>query len=188
MSVSTFTLDTNCLIALENEEPNAVALCELVSRHLVGSVNVACVAISASEKQKTGSQLSNFQEFQDRLKMIGLSQIENLKPKGYWDITFLDWCLWADETETVESNLHKILFPSHQFDAPVAVSGIEDQNVSQLSKWRNRKCDVLALWTHVHERRRYFVTSDMNFSKKKAALDSAGFGIIVSPNEALNFI
>ena len=184
MDIATFTLDTNCIIALENGEPNSSALKKLIGAHAAGTANLACVAISASEKQKGGLQLTNFQDFQARLDGIGLGKIGILKPKGYWDITFWDWCLLADENDKSEFEIHNILFPAQQFEAPAANLA----NAALLRTWRNRKCDVLALWTHSNEKRRYFVTSDKNFLNKMLALRAVGYGSILSPEDAAKLI
>jgi hypothetical protein len=54
--------------------------------------------------------------------------------------------------------------------------------------WRNRNCDVQAIWSHIHHKRDVFVTSDCNFHKadKKAALIALGAGRIEHPEGALS--
>jgi len=46
----TFTLDRNCLIAVENQEPEAVAIHALAEAHAAQRADVAVVAISAASR------------------------------------------------------------------------------------------------------------------------------------------
>jgi hypothetical protein len=66
-----FTLDTNCLIAIDEGRPEAGAIRTLAHAHSLGKADVAVVAISASEKQKSGHYIQNFTEFRDRLASLG---------------------------------------------------------------------------------------------------------------------
>jgi hypothetical protein len=52
--------------------------------------------------------------------------------------------------------------------------------------WRNAKCDVQALWSHIYHKRSCFVTRDENFFKvsKLPALIDLGAGSIMRPAEA----
>jgi pyruvate/2-oxoglutarate dehydrogenase complex dihydrolipoamide dehydrogenase (E3) component len=58
------------------------------------------------------------------------------------------------------------------------------------STWRNHKCDVLALWSHIHDARDVFVTNDEEFHKmtKKAALLALGSGRIESAETAATLV
>ena len=78
-----FTLDTNCLIDLDEGRPNAPYVRQPVDAHPNGA-HVAYVAISASEKQQGGrGQLKLFEEFHDRLKRLGVAHLhEALKGIG----------------------------------------------------------------------------------------------------------
>src|SRR5262249_2848608 len=67
-----FTLDTNCWIAVEENRPEAADIRALANAHAAGVADVAIVAISASEKQKGGRYLRNFEEFQSRLNSLQL--------------------------------------------------------------------------------------------------------------------
>jgi len=67
-------------------------------------------------------------------------------------------------------------------------NSIDLPNNSPTGTWRNRKCDVQAIWSHIHHKRDVFVTSDCNFHKadKKAALIALGAGRIEHPEGALS--
>ena len=189
MKVPTFTLDTNCIIAIDDSRPEASFVHELIKAHNQGNASVAIVAISASEKQKTGGYIENFAEFKDRIENLGLGHLNLLAPMFYWDITFFDYCLWCDESMTsLEMGIHKILFPKIPFlwaDYCTA-HNLSVETDCPDKKWRNAKCDVQAYWSHVHGRRDVFVTTDNNYLKsKKANLISLSGSRIETPESAV---
>jgi hypothetical protein len=181
-----FTLDTNCLIDVEERRPDAPFIRELVARHGNG-INVAVSAIGASERQRNKRYAENFSEFQEKLKAIGFDRLELLPPLAYWDVCFWDHCVMGDGTDTLESDIHAVLFPSIEFLWPdyakardLPVDGALDKN------WRNAKCDVLGLWCHIKHGGGVFVTSDSNFHAvtKQDRLRALGVGAIAYPKEA----
>jgi len=112
----TFTLDTNCLIAIEKCEPEAAEVRALADAHAAGKANVAVVAMSASEKQQDGVYIKNFEEFRERLVGLDLAHLDILKPMAYWNIGFWDWCLWSGpDMQSLEKQIHTILFPNVEF-------------------------------------------------------------------------
>jgi hypothetical protein len=151
---------------------------------------VAAVAISASENQP-GIARPNFADFLARLADLRLDHLEILKPLGYWDISFWDWCLWGDEEmSALDRQIHDLLFPNIEFALGdfsrrrgIAVDPLPRQ-------WRNAKCDVLALWSHIYHRREVFVTSDGNFHAltRRLALIAMGANHTCRPAEALALI
>lgn len=182
-----FTLDTNCIIDVEDERPNAPFVRDLVALHGVNGINVAVSSIGASERQRTGGYASNFSEFKAKLAASGFAALELLSPPLYWDLCFWDHCVWADKNDTLEREIHNILFPSIEFLWPdyakarrLLVNG-RDKN------WRNAKCDVLGLWCHIKHGGGVFVTSDTNFhaGTKIEKLQALGAGTIARPKDAL---
>lgn len=166
MSVPSFTLDTNCVIAVDERRPEAPHILRLVQAHKDGRADVGVVAISASERQKDGKLLENFGEFKSRLAALGLSQLRMLHPMMYWDVTFWDASVYADdESEALEQRIHGILFPNMPFKWVdfCKANGLDPDHAPLSAKWRNAKCDVQAMWTHITSRRSVFVTSDRNF-------------------------
>jgi hypothetical protein len=188
----TFTLDTNCLIAIDEGRPEAAAVRALADAHAVGTAHVAVVAMSASERQQHGSYLHDFKDFRGRLIDLGLSHLDILEPMCYFDITFFDWCLFSDRhMVALESQIHEILFPNVEFiwQDYCCVTGL-DQKSSPTGRWRNCKCDVQAIWSHIQNKRDVFVTSDGNFhiSAKKAGLIALGAKQIECPHRAVSLI
>jgi len=189
----TFTLDTNCIIALENNEPAACTIRALVESHERGNANVAVVAISASERQRDRQQLQSFDEFRDRLATLGLGHLEILRPIFYFDITFWDWCLWSDDAmQALERQIHEVLYPTVPFLWAdfCAAHGLDSASLPLNSIWCNRKCDVLALWSHIHNVRDVFVTNDSNFhaTTKKPTLIALGAGRIERAEAAIQLL
>jgi hypothetical protein len=193
LGLTTFTLDTNCLIAIDEHRPEETPVRSLADAAAAGNASVAVVAISASEKQQGGGAIQNFGEFRERLSRLGLGHLEILPPLSYWDITFWDWSLWADaKGEALERNIHNILFPQVEFFWPdyCRANGLDPQITPSFGRWRNCKCDVLALWSHIHHNREVFVTDDRNFhaETKKSALIDLGANCIEFPSSALSLL
>jgi len=188
----TFTLDTNCIIAIDEGRPEAPFVRTLADAHTAGKAHVAVVAVSRADKRQIGSYLDNLDAFRDRLASIDLGHLDILKPMGYFDISFEDWCIPADDTiEALEKQIHGILFPQFEFtwQDHCDVNDI-DPALSPHGDWRNCKCDVQLMWTHIHNKRDVFVTAEDNFHKpeKKSALVALGAGHIERPAEAVSLI
>jgi hypothetical protein len=192
MKSHTFTLDTNCLIAVEKNEPTAGAIRALVDAHKKHSADVAVVAMSASEKPQGGRSIRNFSEFQDRLENLGWTHLNIILPMKYWDITFWDHDLWVNEDAMtdLERQIHAILFPTMKFlwKDYCRDKDIDSMQIPFGTPWSNRKCDVQAIWSHIHDSRGVFVTRDRNFHRKKTALIALGAGRIECPPRALQLL
>jgi hypothetical protein len=192
-SLLSFTLDTNCVISLDKDCPEASAIRRLAEAHATGKADVAVVAIMASEKQRPNGYIEDFQVFEQRLQRLSIAHLRLLLPICYFDITFWGQSLWSDtSTQDLERKIHQALFPYvkffwqdycryHKLDPAMSPTA-----TSLGQKWRNRKCDVLTLWSHVHHGRDVFVTSDEKFHKptKKPALLSLGARKIDRPEGA----
>ncbi len=180
------TLDTNCLIDLEQQSNPGEFLRELLEAHNAQRIRICVVAISASERTKGGKYASNFNEFQDKMKAIGLGSAEILLPLGYWDIAYWDHFIWGDG-DTLEPKIHAVLFQEIPFLSQdyCTATGVDINDLSTDRKWRNAKCDVLALWSHIHHGADVFVTSDANFHKatKQQRLIELGAKNICTPEQ-----
>ena len=184
--VKTFTLDTNCIIDVAESRPSKPHILALRDAHFSGKANVAVVGISASEKQKAGGFLATFETFQEELRTLGLDCLEILKPIGYSDITYMDWCVWSDPSlVALERAIHTAMFPKAHFNRTdhIAYSSRLPKNAE--AEWRNQKCDVLALVSHALNRREIFVTRDADFNGAKSI---SGIGQIVEPAQAAAMI
>jgi hypothetical protein len=158
-----FTLDSNCLLDVEEERPNAAFIRDLVSLHGKNRINVSISSIGASERQRTGGYARDFSEFQAKLKLIGFENLELLPPLASIDICFLGHCVIADEKDTLEQDIHNLLFPNMQF-MWAEYANARGLAVGSINRnWRNAKCDVLTLWYHIKHGGGVFVSSDENF-------------------------
>jgi len=189
----TFTLDTNCIIAIDEGRAEATAVRALADAHMSGIANVAIVAISASEKQRDGGLIEEFSQFQHRLTSLGLAHLELLSPMFYFGVTYWDWCIWSEPSlEDIERRIHEILFPNVEFlwQDYCAARGLGPNDVPLARGWRNSKCDVQALWSHIFHKRDVFVTSDQNFHahSKKPTLITLGANRIETPDSALSLL
>lgn len=188
-----FTLDTNCIIDLDEKRRSAQSLRDLVRAHESGHAKVAVVAASASERQRGGTQIQNFQEFQNRLASLGLAKLDILKTLFYWDVGYWDWSFEVEpRLARLEQSIHDILFPSVecQWSDFCRSRGLDAEAVLKNSEWLNKKCDVLAMWSHMHYEHDIFVTSDENFhsEQKKSDLLVLGAGRIEYPEDAVALI
>lgn len=187
-----FTLDTNCLIALEEQRPDAAPVEALVARQRAGTALVRVVATTAAENQRDGGVLDNFSVFQARLQQLSLNDLEILPPICVLDLSYLDWCVVAhDEAEDECRRLHEVLFPTAPFDYTEAVPEYLDLPARQRAerKWRNQQLDVLVLHTHILAGADVFVTADTNFRKagKQARLAALGAPVILAPVESIRY-
>jgi len=188
----TFTLDTNCIIAIDEGRPEASLVRTLADAHAAGKAQVAVVAVSRADKRQIGSYLDNFDAFRDRLALVDLGHLDILKPMGYFDISFSDWCIPKDDAmEAFERQIHAILFPQCEFTWQdyCEVNDI-DPALAPHGHWRHCKCDVQLMWAHIHNKRDVFVTAEDNFhmSDKPSALLALGAGHIERPQRAVALI
>lgn len=184
------TLDTNCIVALdEQREPAAGALLNLLTAHAAGTVQPRLVACSASERQRPGHYLENFDEFQQRLVNLQLDHLEILRPPATLDVAYLNqMVLIGDDDLLLLERIHEVLFLTHPFDFGAALNaappGSDPEAIGR--KWRNRRLDVEALWCHIHYEGDAFVTTDDNFFKETKAPQLAALGapMILTPSQA----
>ncbi|MHC4680082.1 MAG: hypothetical protein ACYTEK_15445 [Planctomycetota bacterium] len=172
-----FTLDTNCIIDLEENRPNAEHVRKLVQAWKAGQIELAVVAVSASENQKSGTASRDFATFEEKLENVGLSGVQRLLPLAKWDVFYWNHARWSDdEMERLESKIRGILFPNIQSKPP--------ENIEANSTWRNQLCDVLVAWSHAFYKWDYLVTGDENFHDHKNELKKVGVNEVVYPKKA----
>ncbi|MCK4543077.1 MAG: hypothetical protein KAU17_12650 [Spirochaetales bacterium] len=172
-----FTLDTNCIIDLEENRPNAEHVRKVVQAWKDERIELAVVAVSASENQRSGIANRHLSAFEQKLERAGLAGVQYLLPLGKWDVCYWDYELWADdEMERLESKIRGILFPSIQASPP--------QDINTNSVWRNQLCDVLVAWSHAFHKWDYLVTGDENFHNHKHELKKVGVIGVVYQRDA----
>lgn len=174
-----FTLDSNCIIDLEENRPDAVHLKVLKALWQLGKIEICVVSVSASENQPSGESMRSYSEFEAKLSRAGLLKARELPPISKWDFGYWDHMLWSSEEDEEQlKQIKDILFPQTQY-APPADSGAN-------SKWRNQMCDALVAWSHKFHNSDHLVTRDNNFHKKAKLLSKFGITSIVTPDEAVS--
>jgi len=184
------TLDNNCLISLENKDSEHLDIKALADLY-PNQITLCIPAIAASENQQGGVLHTNFAQLQKFLAEIGCERCTLLNPMLYLDISFLDHAILADEQMvSLEQKIHDILFPNIPFlwSEYCRRFGLDSDDEVTDRKWRRAKCDVQAMWCHIHYSNDIFVTQDNNFHKttKKAELVALGAQEILRPSECLS--
>lgn len=187
-----FTLDTNCIIDIDEGRPAASSVIALLSAWAVGGADLALVASSASERQSGGMYLSNFEAFDQRRKQLGFAGVPLLPSMARWDLSFFGQSLYASpEGVAREALIYGALFPSSPFEwADYAESKgvhVYDNGGSAYARWRNQMLDAQALWAHEHAERQVFVTSDKRLLLLNGHPDFPNM-IISPPEEAAALI
>ncbi len=186
------TLDHNGLINLANGTGEVQALRQLSGLHGSGVITLCIPAIAASENQKDTTPLKTYGEFAAFVASLGLKEYVELHPMAYFDVTFFDHCVFTDEAMLdLEREIHAILFPTVEFSYGdyAARRGLSPEPPLD-RRWRNAKCDVQAMWCHIHHGADVFVSEDSNFHKvtKKPRLLTLGAGAICTPFECVSLV
>ena len=184
------TLDTNCLINLENRTSQHESVRALIEAHRARRVVVCVPAMAASENQRGGKRRSSYKEFEAWLQQIDAAGLNEIKPMGYWGIAFWNHAVYSGpESKAQERAIHDILHPDvlPSYADFCAQRGIDPLIRPQDRHWLNAKCDVQALWSHIHAGNDVFVTEDRGFlrAQRKAQLIALGAGHITTPDEAV---
>lgn len=188
----TITIDTNILVDLEAGAPRTAPVQRLLGDAHGRTVKVHLPAIMASERQRGGRYLDDFDAFVRRATDVGFPEDALVYLIGCWGVTFWERCLWAsDESAALERTIHSILFEHRPFECPEGL-GSEfkvDSPHPDYVAWRNAKCDVLMMWCHIHYGADVFITADENFQKasKKTRLIEIGAKHIIAPEEVAPF-
>lgn len=170
-------LDTNCLIDLEENRRDAQHIKTLIAAWNEGRVDLAVVAVSASENQTGGFAARSFDVFEAKLNSIGLTGVHQLLPLAIWDIFYWDHALFSsDEMQELVFRITGILFPGIAISPPASI----EEN----SLWRNKMCDVLVAWSCIHHNWNYLVTRDKNFHVHKHELARLGLHNVLCPENA----
>ena len=152
------------------------------------AITLQVPAIAASERQSGGGHLANFTEFQQRIARLGIGDAVLLRPLAYFGLAFWDWgVISGPELRERERRIHEVLFPSIAFDA---TDHCPPDNEAGRKRWRNAKCDVLAMWCHIHYGGDIFVTRDRDFLKHSARsrLEQMGANKIATPEDTLAIV
>jgi hypothetical protein len=187
------TLDSNCIIDLEQNRPAVTYINELSQMHREGKIHLRVVAISASERKPDGTFASNFNEFKERVDSIGLADVQILKPIAYQGIAFCNYCVQGvGSLGKLEKEIQQALIPEIEIEYTdfCKKRRLNPSNKKNWGKWVNKKCDVLAMCSHIWNGGGIFVTNDGDFHKKpvKSRLIALGAGKILRPAETVELL
>src|SRR4029077_1841844 len=114
--VHRITLDTNCLIDLEQGNARGDVVRELVTRHRAGQVELRIPSVMASERLQGGAVVEHFDGFTQRLGQLGVADLPLIQPIAYYGIAFYGQGYWAnDEMVALERKIHEVLHPEVAF-------------------------------------------------------------------------
>lgn len=179
------TLDYNCIINLHDRTGEYDALRRLVDANNEQRCRIFVPAISASERTRDSSK-PDYTRFRAIVDGLAIANVGEVLPLAYLNMAFVGHCLIAGDTLIAhEKRIHEVLFPRIEFlyrDYAARMGKSEAEH----HKWENAKCDVQALWSHIHADNDVFVTEDRNFHKvtKKQRLIELGAKAICTPREA----
>ena len=187
----TFTLDWNCLIEVEENRPEAEDVCRLIELHRASRCNVGLLATSASENNRSRRFPGNAKHFKDRVALLGFSDLPIVLAPSVFGLTYFDWSFRVDEEEynTLVPLLWAAMFPDYDRDAKSHLKCgqiLDDATIQseQLADWRNRWCDVMSAYSHIHATRDVFVTlNTRDFQRRSHELAKIGIEKILKPSE-----
>jgi hypothetical protein len=161
------TLDFNCIIALEDNEPSAEYLNHLLNLHDQNKLDICVPAISGIEKLKNGSNANSISELINRLGNLSKRPIKILNTLAYLDMWFLGYAILAeDELVALDEQIHNILFPNTPYLWDDFVRTKNGNLEVAFSKWKNNRCDVISMWCHIYHKNDIFITNDNNFFRQ----------------------
>jgi len=171
-----FTLDTNCIIDIAEERPSAVHVRRLLEAARSGTVSLALLASSASERQQAGGFLENACAFDERRAALGFGDLDLLPALARLDVSFLDMALLCcPDGQAREQAIYKCLFPQSEYEwrdyAAARNLDPSDGSSSAYYRWRNQILDAQAYWAHDHAARQIFVTRDRRFRRLEGHAD-----------------
>ena len=181
------TLDFNVLLNLRDSTGQYVAAREILKLHDSGQLTICIPAMAASEYGPDQLSLRDFGDFEAFVQSVGIRGYEEIHPLCCIGVSFIGHCVPADDaTIQQDREIHQLLFPEIPFDYAeyCGANGIDEDDPMD-RRWLNARCDVQALWPHIHCGCDVFVTEDRNFHKltKKTRLEKLGAKRIARPEE-----
>jgi hypothetical protein len=183
------TLDTNCFINLENSNGQHESVRSLIQDHRAGRISVHIPEMAASENPKDGRPITNFAEFEKWLEGLGCADLPRVRPLLYFGVGFWNHALYRSrELRAREEELHNVLHPGVLFNYQEYCRVHEIDPTGPLDRrWRNAKCDVQMIWSHIHAGNDVFVTEDQHFHSiaRRERLLALGAREILTPEQTV---
>ncbi|MBV7407536.1 hypothetical protein [Maritimibacter sp. DP1N21-5] len=189
----TLSLDWNCVVEVEEGRSQSKDVLRLVEHHRAGTADVALLATSASENNRSKRFPGSAAVFKERIFALGWDDLPIVSTPGIFGLTYWDWsfyvgdgpkfkrdiaALWTVISPRVDRDLNSYLVEGTELTAE-AIQGPE------LYKWRNAWCDVHSAYSHIHAQRSVFVTNNIrDFQANAADLGALGMRSIRTPRLA----
>jgi len=186
------TLDWNCVIEVEEQRDQSSHVVQLLELHEQGIIEVALLAVSASENSKSKRFPGSAALFQERVQKLGWSHLPIVPMPDIWGLSYWDFAYWVSDGAQFEREFSAIWDViarnvARDFRDHITAENDAMDNVLQsesLAKWRNAWCDVMSAYCHIHERRDVFVTlNTRDFQKHIKSLAKLGMAQIFEPRE-----
>lgn len=109
------------------------------------------------------------------------------------DLSFIGYCVLGGRwSSALERGIQSILFTEDEVEYRdfCRKYGYDEGDKAAWRKWTNKKCDILALWSHIWYNGDIFVADDNHFHKpaKKLKLIELGAGKILRPLEVVEML
>ena len=192
-----FSLDWNCVIEVEEGQPQADAVNTLIAAHRMGQIEVALLEASASENTKSKVFPGNAELFLKRVARLGWDDLPLVPMPGIRGLSYWDHAYYVDDSEAFERKFDAIWavmaprFARHPQAHLKPDQTLDDAAIQSdgLSKWRNTWCDAMSAYTHIHAKRDVFVTNNTrDFQGHAEALEPLGMTRIATPNDAVQVL
>lgn len=172
--------DTNIVIDIEQKRECYKNIIKLLTLEKEGNLKIYIPAIIGSEKTISKEKITNFNEFKKYMKELGFENTEQLKPICYYDLTFYDYCIYAEEKSAkLLEKIHNVLFNKIEFNYGEFCKNRGVDSSEKISKkWGNAIIDALILWSTVYYSKKILVTRDSNFHKHKQKIKKDGMLIL----------
>lgn len=191
------TLDWNCVIEVEEGQPQADAVRALIVAHHSGQIEVALLAASATENTQSRMLPGNASIFLERVARLGWGDLPLVPMPMIWGLSYWDHAYYAKDAKEFERKFDAIwavMAPRFARDPQAHLTlgqTLDDATIQSaaLSRWRNTWCDVMSAYTHIHENRDVFVTNNTrDFQGHAEALAPLGMAQIATPDQAVKLL
>ena len=176
MVIPKLTLDTNCIIAVEQHEASEQIILNLRRLHDEGCVHLRLVAASASERQVRGQPVRTFNDWVTYVTDLGFGGLEILRPIAIYGIAIYGQAVFGGGAASeLYDAVGNALFPDW---FPARVERVPSTN---------KICDVLMMWSHIRYQGDCFISLNTRDFRRQTALPKLvklGAGSVLTPLEA----
>jgi len=171
------TLDTNCLIDLEDRTGQAPAIWELIKLHRAADIRLFVSAIPAADHLADKAMSEDYGQFEHRLKALRIDDLPSVLPTGRNEMAFWGAAVYGNHRDDLLEKIHHIVY-----------STVDTLFLTARS--RTIPCDTDGLAAHIRSGHDIFVTSNQHFRKtaRRQALVALGAKNILTPEEALSMV